>query len=57
MDQKLYWNNVAPIKFTTPFQMDIFKKYVHKEANILDIGCDYGRTKKDIEMKGRYKKC
>ena len=32
MNQKTYWNKVAPIKeFTTPVQMNIFKKYVNKK--------------------------
>jgi ubiquinone/menaquinone biosynthesis C-methylase UbiE len=49
MDQKLYWNNVAPVKeFTTPFQMDVFKKYVNNSAHILDIGCGYGRTLNEL---------
>ena len=57
MDQKLYWNNVAPVKeFTTPFQMDIFKKYVNKDADILDIGCGYGRTLNELYNNG-YKNC
>jgi len=41
MEQKTYWNNAAAIKeFTTHFQMDIFKKYVCKNAKILNVGCD-----------------
>ena len=57
MDQRLYWNNVAPVKeFTTPFQMDIFKKYVQKNAKILDIGCGYGRTLNELYNNG-YKNC
>ena len=53
MDQKLYWNNVAPIKeFTTPLQMDIFKKQVNIKAHILDIGCGYGRTLKELYDNG-----
>ena len=49
MNQKTYWNKVAPVKeFTTPIQMNIFKKYVNKNANILDIGCGYGRTLNEL---------
>lgn len=45
MLQKDYWNSVAHDKnFTTPFQSDLFAKYVAKDATILDIGCGYGRT-------------
>jgi SAM-dependent methyltransferase len=57
LDQKLYWNNVALVKeFTTPFQMDIFKKYVNINARILDIGCGYGRTLKELYDNG-YENC
>jgi SAM-dependent methyltransferase len=57
LDQKLYWNNIAPIKeFTTPFQMDIFKKHVNINARILDIGCGYGRTLKELYDNG-YENC
>ncbi|MHB9292334.1 putative Carboxy-S-adenosyl-L-methionine synthase [Hollandina sp. SP2] len=53
MDQKLYWNNVAPIKaFTTPFQMDVFQKYVNTNAYILDVGCGYGRTLHELYIHG-----
>jgi ubiquinone/menaquinone biosynthesis C-methylase UbiE len=53
MYQKLYWNSVAPIKeFTTPFQMDIFQKYINMNAYILDIGCGYGRTLNELYNNG-----
>jgi SAM-dependent methyltransferase len=53
MDQKLYWNKVASTKeFTTPFQFDLFTKYVCKDANILDIGCGYGRTLNELYQNG-----
>lgn len=53
MDQKLYRNNVAPLKtFTTPFQMDIFQKYVDTNAYILDVGCGYGRTLHELYIHG-----
>jgi SAM-dependent methyltransferase len=53
MDQKSYWNNAAAVKeFTTPFQMDIFQKYVNKGAYILDIGCGYGRTLNELYKNG-----
>ncbi|MDZ5610372.1 class I SAM-dependent methyltransferase [Bacillus pseudomycoides] len=43
--QKEYWNGVANEKeFTTPFQLDLFSKYVNKDATLLDYGCGYGRT-------------
>jgi ubiquinone/menaquinone biosynthesis C-methylase UbiE len=53
MNQKLYWNNAAPVKeFTTPFQMDMFKKHVNKNGNILDFGCGYGRTLNELYDNG-----
>ncbi|MED1093699.1 class I SAM-dependent methyltransferase [Bacillus paramycoides] len=43
--QQEYWNGVANEKeFTTPFQLDLFLKYVNKDAPLLDYGCGYGRT-------------
>jgi ubiquinone/menaquinone biosynthesis C-methylase UbiE len=32
--------------------MDIFKKYVNKNGNILDIGCGYGRTLNELYNNG-----
>ena len=53
MNQKTYWNKVAPAKeFTTPVQMNIFKEYVNKNANILDVGCGYGRTLNELYNNG-----
>jgi SAM-dependent methyltransferase len=53
MNQKTYWNKVAPVKeFTTLVQMNIFKKYVNKNASILDIGCGYGRTLNELYNNG-----
>lgn len=47
MEQKEYWNQAAKAKeFTTPFQMEMFEKYVKKEGRILDLGCGYGRVMK-----------
>ncbi len=44
MDQKEYWNKVSPTKnFSTPIQLEEFKKRVPLEAKILDVGCGYGR--------------
>jgi len=51
--QDKYWDKVAPIKeFTTPFDMELFKKYVKKDANILDYGCGYGRTANELMNNG-----
>ena len=57
MNQELYWDNVAPVKeFTTPFQMDLFREHINKDANILDIGCGYGRTLNELYNNG-YRNC
>ena len=53
MDSKEYWDMVAKEKeFTTPFQLEIFKKYVNKDSKILDIGCGYGRVLKELYDNG-----
>ena len=49
MDTREYWDMVANDKnFTTPFQSDLFKKYVDINKSVLDIGCGYGRTLKEL---------
>ena len=49
MDNREYWDMVANDKnFTTPFQSDLFKKYVDINKSVLDIGCGYGRTLKEL---------
>ena len=53
MDSKEYWNMVAnEKKFSTPFQMDLYKKYVSNDKKILDIGCGYGRILKELYDNG-----
>ena len=48
-NQKEYWNKVAKDKqFTTPFQIELFSKFVGREDRILDVGCGYGRTLNDL---------
>ena len=49
MDNREYWDMVANDKnFTTPFQSDLFKKYVDINKSVLDIWCGYGRTLKEL---------
>jgi len=51
--QKSYWNKMADSKnFTTPFQFNVFSKYISKNDTILDIGCGYGRTLDQLYEKG-----
>lgn len=53
MKQKEYWNQVSDKKeFTTPFQTEIFGKYVQMDGRILDVGCGYGRTLNELHNAG-----
>ena len=53
LNQENYWDSVAQKKeFTTPFQMELFEKFVPKEAHILDVGCGYGRTLNELSLSG-----
>lgn len=53
MKQHDYWNQVAATKqFTTPFQADVFAQYVEPSAQILDVGCGYGRTLHQLATAG-----
>ncbi len=53
IETKDYWNRVADKKvFSTPFQIEIFSKYVDKNMKILDVGCGYGRTLKELYDNG-----
>ena len=47
--QKQYWNEVAHEKqFTTPFRFDLFQTHVQQGGTILDYGCGYGRTLRQL---------
>jgi ubiquinone/menaquinone biosynthesis C-methylase UbiE len=53
MNQDSYWNKVAGEKeFTTPFQINVFEKYVSRKSKILDVGCGYGRTLDELHKCG-----
>ncbi len=53
LNQEAYWDSSAEKKeFTTPFQMELFKKFVAKDARILDVGCGYGRTLNELYLSG-----
>lgn len=48
-----YWNQAADTKvFTTPFHSDVFSTFVAKDAYILDVGCGYGRTLRELQDLG-----
>lgn len=52
-NQETYWDTVADDKkFTTPFQMELFTKYISPEKYILDVGCGYGRTLNELYQQG-----
>ena len=45
MNQLDYWNSIATTKtFTTDFKLEIFRARVSRDAQILDVGCGYGRV-------------
>ena len=53
MKQRDYWDQAADTKnFTTPFHREVFAGYVSKEAYILDLGCGYGRTLRELWESG-----
>ena len=53
MKQRDYWDSVSEKKeFTTPFQAEAFSRYVGKDALVVDIGCGYGRTLKELHEQG-----
>jgi len=57
-NQQRYWDKAASSKeFTTPFQMDRFKRHVSKTSVILDVGCGYGRTLNELYQEGFEKIC
>ncbi len=48
-----YWEGKgAEKRYSTPFQMDVFSRYVTKSASILDIGCGYGRVMSELRLEG-----
>ncbi|ADC46852.1 SAM-dependent methyltransferase [Methanobrevibacter ruminantium M1] len=53
MNQKDYWNSIADKKeFTTPFHPEILENYLNKDDFIVDIGCGYGRTLRELKDNG-----
>lgn len=53
MEQKEYWDKVSQQKeFTTPFQTELFEKYVSTGKTVLDVGCGYGRILEELRRAG-----
>ncbi len=53
MDQKEYWDSVSESKkFSTPFQMELFREHVSPDMKVLDVGCGYGRTMRELDEAG-----
>ncbi len=51
--QKEIWNKAAYNKeFTTPLNKELCVRNINKEAEILDIGCGYGRTINELQNLG-----
>lgn len=53
-DIREYWNAAAGVKeFTIPFDARLFSRFVPTQNSaILDIGCGYGRTLKELKARG-----
>jgi SAM-dependent methyltransferase len=53
IEQKDYWNAVAEEKkFTLPLRHDLFSSLLTAQAQILDVGCGYGRTLQELNALG-----
>ncbi|SMF06484.1 class I SAM-dependent methyltransferase [Desulfovibrio gilichinskyi] len=52
-DYAEYWEDKGSLKnFSTPVKFTEFKKYVSSDADILDVGCGYGRVMKTLFEEG-----
>jgi ubiquinone/menaquinone biosynthesis C-methylase UbiE len=52
-----YWNKVAPEKsFSHPLRADWLGHHLNTDARILDVGCGYGRTLKELAH-ARFSRC
>lgn len=53
MNQKEYWDGVSKNKkFSTPFQIELFREHVSPKMRVLDVGCGYGRTMQELREAG-----
>ena len=49
MEQRQYWDSVSETKeFTLPLQADKLEGYLGKKGRVLDVGCGYGRSLKEL---------
>jgi SAM-dependent methyltransferase len=52
-NQQVYWDSVAWDKvFTHPINIELFQANVPLESRILDYGCGYGRTVRELSNNG-----
>ena len=51
-DQRDYWNRVAGAKVFTHPVRPVFAERVPREARVLDVGCGYGRTVRELAELG-----
>lgn len=48
-----YWEGKgAEKKYSTPFQLSVFSRYVDKSEAVLDVGCGYGRVMSELRAAG-----
>jgi SAM-dependent methyltransferase len=53
MSQEEYWDKVAGKKeFTVKFKPELFAQYVGTSGRVLDFGCGYGRTLRELHDRG-----
>jgi 2-polyprenyl-3-methyl-5-hydroxy-6-metoxy-1,4-benzoquinol methylase len=53
MSQEKYWDKVAGKKeFTVKFKPELFAQYVGTSGRVLDFGCGYGRTLRELHDRG-----
>lgn len=53
MDHVRYWNTVgAEKRFSAPFDLGAFARFVPPTARVLDLGCGYGRTMAELARAG-----
>ncbi len=52
-NQRRYWDDAADFAtFSLPLDADLLSKHVDRSARILDLGCGYGRSLAELEIRG-----